>query len=96
MNILVTDTVKRTSCQASTHTALYKLQIITMTILGGPSIDEKDNQVRQSIQGLMRKLFQNNVSNRTLLKFLQYFIIYYLGSWEREGSLEKVLLRNFC
>lgn len=80
MNILVTDTVKRTSYQASTHIALYKLQIIMMTILGGPSVDEKDNQVRQSIKGLMRKLFQNNVGNRTDITVKIFTIFYYILS----------------
>lgn len=47
----------------------------------------------------MRKLFQNNVSNRTDITvkiFTIFYYIYYLGSWEREDSFEKVLLRNFC
>lgn len=51
-----------------------------MTVLGGPSVDEKDNQVRQSIRGLMRKLFQNNVINRTDITVKIFTIFCYILS----------------
>lgn len=53
-------------------------------VLGGPSVEEKDNQTGQNSMGFMRKLFHRNVKNRagiTLKKVFNFLLCVYLGSW---------------
>ena len=53
-------------------------------VLGGPSVEEKDNQTGQNSMGFMRKLFHRNVKNRVgiaMKKVFNFLLCIYLGSW---------------
>ena len=48
-------------------------------VLGGPSVEEKDNQTGQNSMGFMRKLFHQNVKNRagiTVKKVFNFFNVF--------------------
>ena len=48
-------------------------------VLGGPSVEQKDNQTGQNSMGFMRKLFHQNVKNRTgitVKKVLSFFNVF--------------------
>lgn len=48
-------------------------------VLGGPSVEEKDNQTGQNSMGFMRKLFHQNIKNRagiTVKKVFNFFNVF--------------------
>lgn len=58
--------------------ALHGLQVIKMSILSGLSTEEKGNGIGQSSMGFMRRLFQNNVRNRTESTVKNFMIFNYI------------------